>query len=196
MSKTTKIAIFASGNGSNAENIFNYFKNNNSVEVVSILCNKKEAYVFQRANNMNIPSFHIVNSEFRKGNMVIDLLNEQGIDIIVLAGFLLRIPQNIIDAFPKGIINIHPALLPKYGGKGMYGDNVHKAVKEAGDTKTGITIHLVNENYDEGKHIAQIECTVSDTDTFEDIANKVHELEYEYFPKLIDNYIIEIINIT
>ncbi len=196
MSKTTKIAIFASGNGSNAENIFNYFKNNNSVEVVSILCNKKEAYVFQRANNMNIPSFHIVNSEFRKGNMVIDLLNEQGIDIIVLAGFLLRIPQNIIDAFPKGIINIHPALLPKYGGKGMYGDNVHKAVKEAGDTKTGITIHLVNENYDEGKHIAQIECTVSDADTFEDIADKVHELEYEYFPKLIDNYIIEIINIT
>ena len=189
MSTKTRISIFASGNGSNAENIFNYFKNNSSVEIVSILCNKNDAYVFQRAKNMDIPSFHIVNSEFRAGDKVIELLKEQQVDIIVLAGFLLRIPENIIDAFPKGIINIHPALLPKYGGKGMYGDNVHKAVKAAGDTKSGITIHLVNEHYDEGKHLAQVECQISALDTYEDIANKVHVLEYEYFPKVIDEFI-------
>ncbi len=191
MSTKTRISIFASGNGSNAENIFNYFKNNNSVEIVSILSNRKDAYIFHRAKNIGVPSFHIVNSEFRNGDKVIELLKEQNVDLIILAGFLLRIPQNIIAAFPKGIINIHPALLPKYGGKGMYGDNVHKAVKAAGDTKSGITIHLVNEHYDEGKHLAQVESQVSSIDTYEDIANKVHELEYEYFPKVIDNYILE-----
>ena len=192
MSEAIKIAIFASGNGSNAENIFNYFKDNKTVEIVSILSNKKDAYVFQRASNIDVPSFYYSNNDFREGSKIIELLKSQNIDIIILAGFLLRIPQSIIHAFPKGIINIHPALLPKYGGKGMYGDNVHKAVKEAGDTKSGITIHLVNENYDEGEHIMQVECLLEETDTFEDIANKVHKLEYEFFPKAVDNYITKI----
>jgi len=189
MSTKIRIAIFASGNGSNAENIYDFFKANKSIEIVSILCNKKDAFVFQRAKKLGIASFHFANSDFREGNLIINLLKSQQVDIIVLAGFLLRIPQNLIDAFPKGIINIHPALLPKYGGKGMYGDNVHKAVEAAGDTKSGITIHLVNKNYDEGEHLCQLECDILNSDTYEEIAQKVHLLEYEHFPTTIEQYI-------
>jgi len=192
MNKHTRIAIFASGNGSNAENIFHFFKDNNQVEITSILCNKKDAYVFERARNINIPAFHFNNSAFRDGSEITTLLQNQGVDMIILAGFLLKIPQKIIDAFPKGIINIHPALLPNYGGKGMYGDNVHKAVKAAGDSKSGITIHLINECYDKGQHLLQVKCDVLPTDSYEDIANKVHKLEYKHFPLCIDRYISEL----
>lgn len=189
MSTKIKIAIFASGNGSNAKNIYHYFKNSDTIEITTILCNKKEAFVFQRARNLGIEARYFPNSEFREGSNIIKFLKEKNIDIIVLAGFLLKIPQNLINAFPKGIINIHPALLPNYGGKGMYGDNVHKAVLAAGDTKSGITIHLINENYDQGKHLLQVECDVLSTDTHEDIASKVHALEYKYFPICISDYI-------
>ena len=189
MSTKIKIAIFASGNGSNAENIYHYFKDSDTIEITTILCNKKDAFIFERAKNIGVEASYFPNSEFREGSSIVKSLKEKNIDIIVLAGFLLKIPQNIIDAFPKGIINIHPALLPNYGGKGMYGDNVHKAVKEAGDNKSGITIHLINEHYDEGEHLIQVECNVLNTDTFEDIASKVHALEYKYFPICISDYI-------
>ncbi len=192
MQQKIRISIFASGNGSNAENIYDYFQNQDAVEIVSILCNKKDAFVFQRAKKMGILSFYFSNSDFRNGEKIIEQLRKEKVDIIILAGFLVRIPINIIDAFPKGIINIHPALLPKYGGKGMYGDNVHKAVKAAGDLKSGITIHLVNEFYDEGQHLMQVECKLEPTDTYDDIASKVHKLEYKYFPIAIEEHIIKL----
>ncbi len=190
MAKTIKLAIFASGNGSNAENIHDFFKEDDNVVIDSVYCNKESAFVFERAKNMNIPGFYISNSDFRNGEKIIAELKNRDIDIIILAGFLLKIPQNIIDAFPKGIINIHPALLPNYGGKGMYGDNVHKAVKHANEKFSGVTIHLVNNKYDEGEHIAQHKCEIASTDTYEDIADKVHKLEYEYFPIAIKDYIV------
>lgn len=189
MTSIKRIAIFASGNGSNAENIFNYFKGNNDVEVVSFFSNKKNAFVLQRAEKLKIQSFYFPNSEFRNGEEIITKLKSQDIDLIVLAGFLLMIPKNIITAFPDKILNIHPALLPKYGGKGMYGDNVHKAVKSAGELESGITIHLVNEHYDMGEHIFQIKCKIQENDSYIDIADKVHSLEYKYFPEVIADFI-------
>ncbi len=184
-----KIAIFASGSGSNAENIYNYFKNNKQVEVALIVSNRQDAYVLKRAENLNIESVVFSKNDFETTGKVLDFLRNENIDFIVLAGFLLKVPANIINAYPNGIINIHPALLPKYGGKGMYGDNVHKAVREAGETESGITIHYVNENYDEGNIIFQAKCPVSKEDTYEDIAKKVHILEYTHFPEVIESVI-------
>jgi phosphoribosylglycinamide formyltransferase 1 len=181
-----KIAILASGSGSNAENISNYFKTSQKGEVVIIGSNKKEAFVLERAKKLNIPSFTFTKSELESGE-VANILTNHDIDKIVLAGFLLKIPANLIQSFPEQIINIHPALLPKYGGKGMYGDFVHEAVKASGDQETGITIHLVNENYDEGKIIFQAAVNIRPEDTPADIAQKVHQLEYEYFPKVIES---------
>ncbi len=183
---SVRIAIFASGSGSNAENIIKYFSHNQKFIFPVILSNNPDAYIHQRAKNLKIPSLTLSKNEFIEGIKVLEILNEYKIDCIVLAGFLLRVPQNIIEAFPNKIINIHPALLPKYGGKGMYGDRVHKAVIEAGETHSGITIHYVNENYDEGNIIFQAKCDVEPSDTPESLAAKVHALEYEYFPKVID----------
>lgn len=183
---TTKIAIFASGSGSNAENIVTYFKNNEKFEFSVILSNKADAFVHERAKKLGIPSFTFSREQFIAGDEILSFLNTCNINCIVLAGFLLKVPQNLINAFPDKIINIHPALLPKYGGKGMYGDNVHKAVKEAGETESGITIHYVNEHYDEGNIILQEKCGLTASDTPETIAQKVHKLEYEYFPKAIE----------
>ncbi len=182
----TRIAIFASGSGSNAENIANYFSNNDAVEISLILTNKKNAYVLERAKKLNIQSLVFNRTQFFETNEIPQILIKNNIDLIVLAGFLLKIPENLIKAFPDKIVNIHPALLPKYGGKGMYGDNVHKAVVENKETESGVTIHFVNENYDEGKIISQAKCAVLATDTSEDVASKVHQLEYEHFPKAID----------
>jgi len=181
------IAVFASGNGSNAQNIVEYFRDNKQVNVKLFLTNKKDAYVIERAKNLNIPCIVFTGKEMREGKKVVNVLKDYSIDFIVLAGFLLRIPQNLIELFPNKIVNIHPALLPKYGGKGMYGDFVHQAVKEAGDTKTGITIHYVNEYYDEGQIVFQKEVALSSDDTAESIAEKVHALEYAFFPKVIDD---------
>jgi len=180
-----KIAIFASGSGSNAENIVNYLSGNDWIKVDSIVSNKADAYVHERAKKMNIESFTFSKSDFQETDKVLSLLNERGVDFIVLAGFLLKVPRNLIDAYPDKIINIHPALLPKFGGKGMYGDNVHKAVIESGETESGITIHYINENYDEGSIIFQAKCKVLTTDTYKDVAANVHKLEYEFFPKVI-----------
>ncbi len=183
---SVRIAIFASGSGSNAENIINYFSHTNHFVFPIILSNNPDAFIHQRAKNLGIPSVIFSKYDFNEGEKVLEVLKEFNIDCIVLAGFLLRVPQNIIDAFPDKIINIHPALLPKYGGKGMYGDKVHKAVIEAGESHSGITIHYVNENYDEGSIIFQAKCTITPDDTPETLAAKVHALEYEHFPKVIE----------
>ena len=182
----TKIAIFASGSGSNAENIIKYFANNEGVNIKLIVSNKEDAYVHQRAKNLGVESVTYSASDFYHTDKVLECLLQKEIDFIVLAGFLLKIPENLLRAYPNKIINIHPALLPKFGGKGMYGDNVHKAVVESGETESGITIHYVNENYDEGTIIFQAKYPVSATDSYEDVAKKVHALEYTSFPVIID----------
>jgi len=180
-----KIALFASGSGSNAENIIRYFSTSNKLIFPLIISNKAEAFIHERAKLLQIPSFTFSREEFAQSDVVVDFLKQHNIDAIVLAGFLLKIPQNIINAFPNKIINIHPALLPKYGGKGMYGHHVHQAVADAGEKESGITIHYVNSNYDEGSIIFQTKCPVLPTDTADAIAQKVHELEYNYYPKII-----------
>jgi phosphoribosylglycinamide formyltransferase-1 len=181
-----KLAIFASGSGSNAENIVEYFKGDNSVAISLIISNKEDAYVHQRAKKLNIESATFSKNDFYTTDKVLEFLQQNNIDFIILAGFLLKVPTNLLAAYPDKIINIHPALLPKYGGKGMYGDNVHKAVVAAGETESGITIHYVNENYDEGAIIFQAKCPVLANDTYEDVANKVHALEYKHFPEVIE----------
>lgn len=181
-----KIAILASGSGSNAEKIMEYFKDSAKARVSLITSNKKDAFVLERAKKFNVPIFTFTRSDLEAGLLTEKLLSLD-VDLVVLAGFLLKIPINLIKSFPEKIVNIHPALLPKYGGKGMYGMHVHEAVKAAGDKETGITIHLVNENYDEGKVIFQAGVEVLEKDSPEDIANKVHELEHKYFPNVIES---------
>jgi len=182
-----KIALFASGSGSNAENIVHYFSQNSNFSFPLIISNKSDAFIHIRAKKLKIPSFTFSREDFTDGEKILFLLKEYNIDCIVLAGFLLKIPQLLIHAFPDKIINIHPALLPKHGGKGMYGMRVHEAVAEANDTESGITIHYVNSNYDEGSIILQVTCQVDPSDTPEMIAEKVHALEYEHFPKVIED---------
>lgn len=156
------------------------------VEVALILTNNKNAGVIERAKRLNIPCIVFNKKDFRETDTVVNQLKNNHVDLVVLAGFLWLIPENLIATFPNKIVNIHPALLPKFGGKGMYGDNVHKAVVEAKEKESGITIHYVNQHYDEGKVIFQAKCEVNDKDTFEDVANKIHGLEYEHFPKVIE----------
>lgn len=180
------IAIFASGEGTNAQTIIDYFKTSNQVKIALVVSNKSTANVLNRAKNNNIPTLIVNKHSFCETNEVIDLLKKANIDLIVLAGFLWMIPENLIKAFPNKIVNIHPALLPKFGGKGMYGMNVHKAVIEAKEKESGISIHFVNEHYDEGKIIAQYKCEVEESDTAETLANKIHELEHKCFPKAIE----------
>lgn len=188
-----KIAIFASGSGSNAENIANYFKGNNELEISLILSNKKDAYVLERAKNLKIPSIIFNKQQFSQSDEIVKILKEKEIDLIVLAGFLWLIPSNLIEAFPNKIVNIHPALLPNYGGKGMYGMKVHEAIVANKENKTGITIHFVNEKYDEGKTIFQTTCEVLENDTAEDVAKKIHQLEYKHFPEVIDELLFNTI---
>ena len=191
MDRIIRIAIFASGNGSNAQNIAEYFAENSGVSICRIYSNKKNAFVLERAKNLKIPSFVFTKRQMNETDLVVEQLINDRTDLIVLAGFLLKIPENIINKFPDRIINIHPALLPKYGGKGMYGMRVHEAVKESGDSESGITIHYVNEAYDEGSIIFQANIPVDKMDTPDDIAQKIHGLEYEYFPKIIEQILNE-----
>jgi len=184
------IAILASGSGSNAQNIVQYFADNKHVNVVLILSNNQNAYVLERAQKLNIPSFVFSRTDFYQTDIVLDKLSAYKIDFIVLAGFLWLIPDKLIQHFQNRIINIHPALLPKYGGKGMFGMKVHEAVKKSGDTESGITIHYVNEKYDDGKIIFQKSVRIEVKDTPNDIANKIHRLEYEYFPKVIESILL------
>lgn len=186
------IAIFASGSGSNAENISNYFKDKDGVSIRLIISNKADAFVHKRAEVLGVKSVTFSKDSFENSDLVLDCLKENKINFIVLAGFLLKVPQNLIDAYPQRIINIHPALLPKFGGKGMYGDNVHKAVVAAREPESGITIHYINENYDEGAIIFQVRCDVLPDDTYQDVAEKVHQLEYLYFPPVINSVIAEL----
>ena len=185
----TRIAIFASGTGSNAARIIEYFRNHGSTGVTLIVCNNAAAGVLQIAARENIPSLLIEKEQFFRGDGYVPLLKSKQIDFIVLAGFLWKIPSTILSAFPNCIINIHPALLPNYGGKGMYGSNVHAAVLNAGDKVSGITIHYVDEHYDNGDVIFQDKVEVLPSDTPESLAEKIHRLEYEHFPRVIDQVV-------
>lgn len=182
-----KIAIFASGSGSNAENIINYFQNDTENVVKIVFCNKPKAYVLERAKRLNVPSRVFGREEFYHSDVVLNELKRLEIDLVVLAGFLWKVPDSIIGAYPDRVINIHPALLPSYGGKGMYGMKVHEAVIAAGEKESGITIHYVNDHYDEGATIFQAKCKITLEDTPETLAEKVHALEYEHFPRVIKN---------
>lgn len=181
-----KLAILASGSGSNAEKIMAHFQGSAKAEIALISSNKADAFVLERAKKFGVPTFTFTRKEMDAG-VLLAKLQEEKIDWVILAGFLLKIPEELIRAFPNRMVNIHPALLPKYGGKGMYGHHVHEAVKAAGDTETGITIHLVNEHYDEGKIIFQAATSVTPEDTPDSIAQKVHALEHRYFPEVIES---------
>lgn len=186
------IAIFASGSGTNAENIIRHFQGNKDVNVALVVSNKSDAYVLVRAANLHVPSLTLTREEFARGEELARLMKERGIDFIVLAGFLLRVPEALIEAYPGRIVNIHPALLPKYGGKGMYGDRVHRAVVEAGERESGITIHLIDEQYDRGTTVFQAKCPVLPGDTPDDVARKVHALEYAHYPEVIGQLLADL----
>ena len=184
-----RLAVFASGNGSNAQRIIEYFEGHSAISVNLILCNKPDAYVLTRAEKLGVPARVFNRAVFYETREIPELLLAYHIDYLVLAGFLWLIPKNLLETFQGRIINIHPALLPKYGGKGMYGMKVHEKVIAAGDPESGITIHFVDENYDEGRIIFQATCAISEKDTPEDLAVKVHALEYRYFPEVIEEIV-------
>lgn len=181
-----RIAIFASGSGSNAQKIMEHFKRNAEAEVVLILTNNPNAYVLQRADNFEIPAHIFTRAEFYQTDDVIRLLKNLQVDLIVLAGFLWLVPENLLKAFPNKIINLHPALLPKHGGKGMYGDHVHKAVLAAKDEESGITIHFASAQFDEGEIIHQSRFKIEPDDNLEIIKFKGQQLEHQHFPKVIE----------
>ncbi|WAC42667.1 phosphoribosylglycinamide formyltransferase [Pedobacter sp. SL55] len=187
-----RIAIFASGSGSNAQKIMEHFKRSTEAEIALVLTNNPESYVLQRADSFEIPSHIFDRNEFYQTDEVLDLLKNLDIDLIVLAGFLWLIPQNLLKEYPGRIINIHPSLLPKHGGKGMYGDRVHQAVMAAGDTEGGITIHYVNENYDEGEFIYQAKYRIEKDDNLEMIKFKGQQLEHLHYPKIVETLIKKI----
>ncbi|PTX60593.1 formyltetrahydrofolate-dependent phosphoribosylglycinamide formyltransferase [Kordia periserrulae] len=182
-----RIAIFASGSGTNAENIIRYFQERNTASVVQILTNNQHAKVLDRAKNHKISGLSFNRTALYHSNDVLNLLKSAHVDLIVLAGFLWKFPAHILAAFPNKVVNIHPALLPKYGGKGMYGAHVHNAVIENNEKESGITIHYVNEHYDEGAIIFQAKTAITSEDTPETLAQKIHQLEYKHFPEVIEN---------
>lgn len=181
-----RIAVFASGNGTNAENIIRYFQSaDHDAEVAIVVCNRADAHVLQRAERLGVPSHVISRDMLRNQEAIMSLMYRYDIDFIVLAGFLLMIPPFLVEHYKRRMLNIHPSLLPKFGGKGMYGDKVHKAVVAAGEKETGITIHYVSEQYDEGDILFQASTPVETGDTPEDVARKIHELEQIHFPRVI-----------
>ncbi|MDL2244583.1 phosphoribosylglycinamide formyltransferase [Parabacteroides sp. OttesenSCG-928-J18] len=180
------VAIFASGSGTNAENIIKYFQGNPEIQVAVVLSNNRKVKVHERAKSLNVPSFHFTREEFEEATPVLQKLAEYKTDLIVLAGFMNKISDPILQAYPGRIVNIHPALLPKYGGKGMYGMHVHEAVVAGGEKETGITIHYIDEHYDEGETLFQAKCEVAPGDSPEEVANKVHALEYAHYPRVIE----------
>lgn len=187
-----RIAIFASGSGSNAQKLMELYKRNPEVEIALVLTNNPDAYVLQRADNFEIPTHIFDRNEFYQTDHIIDLLKNLDIDLIVLAGFLWLIPKKLVSEYPGRIVNIHPAILPKFGGKGMYGDHVHNAVMAAGETEGGITIHYVNENYDEGEYIYQGKYKIEKGDSLEMIKFKGQQLEHQHYPRIIDGIIKKI----
>ena len=192
MKTKIEIALFASGSGTNVENIFHFFKKNENIEVSCVLCNKPDAYVITRCKTLNLACLVINRQNFANSDHIIDYLEHKNVDLIVLAGFLWLIPTSLINYFPNKIINIHPALLPKYGGKGMYGSAVHNAVFENKESETGITIHLVNKNYDEGSILFQKSVKLDANDDANSIADKVHMLEYKYYPIIIEKFALNL----
>lgn len=180
-----RIVIFASGSGTNAENLIKFFQNNETASVVQVLTNNPSAKVLDRCKRLNVSAFSFNKTALIEGH-VLNLLKTSKPDIIVLAGFLWKFPESILNEFPNKVINVHPALLPKYGGKGMYGMHVHEAVVANKETETGITIHYVNEHYDEGTIIFQAKCDVNPSDSADDVASKIHELEMKHFPKVVE----------
>ena len=186
-----EIVLLASGSGSNVENIINYFEGHLAIRVSCVLTNRADAPVLIRCKRLGVPAMYFNRDAFLGSEVVLKLLQSLDPALIVLAGFLWKIPEHLVLAFPNQIINIHPALLPKYGGKGMYGAHVHQAVKDNNEKETGITIHYVNENYDEGGIIFQHKVALTPEETVESIAKKVHTLEYEHFPKVIEQLVLD-----
>jgi phosphoribosylglycinamide formyltransferase-1 len=182
-----RIVIFASGSGTNAENLISFFNHNGRARVVLVLSNNPNAKVLERAQRLNVRSLSFNKIDFIETEEVLGTIKTSNLDLIVLAGFLWKFPEKILNEFPNKVINIHPALLPKYGGKGMYGMHVHEAVVKNKETETGITIHYVNEHYDEGAIIFQAKCKVNPKDSPEDVANKINRLEMEHFPKVVES---------
>jgi phosphoribosylglycinamide formyltransferase-1 len=185
-----KLALFASGSGSNALNIIDYFSNHSSVEIEFVLSNKKEAPIVEKAQNKGVKVLVFSNEEVENGAFLTKVCKENEIDFIVLAGYLRKIPAELLQNYSEKMINVHPALLPKFGGKGMYGNYIHKAVIDAKETETGITIHFVNEHFDEGRKIAQFHCVLNELDTVETVQAKVQKLEHDYFPIVIEKTIL------
>jgi len=183
---SAKIAIFVSGNGTNCENIIRYFDHRDTADVVLVVSSRSDAYAIERAKRLGVPTVVMGKQELNNSDRLMPLLRERGVSFIVLAGFLLMVPDFLIDAYDHRIVNIHPSLLPKYGGRGMWGHHVHEAVKAAGDTETGITIHYVDRQCDGGEIIFQARTSVSPDDTADDIAEHVHLLEQQYFPQIIE----------
>lgn len=186
----SNVVLFASGSGSNVENIVNYFTEDKNVHISLVLCNNPKAFVLERARKMSIETVVFDRETFNTTDKIVNILADHKTDLIVLAGFLWLIPDNILKAYEGKIINIHPSLLPKYGGKGMFGDKVHRAVVENKETESGITIHYVNEHFDQGEVIYQAKCVVNPEDSPDDVANKVHALEYKYFPEIIEEVLL------
>ena len=184
-----KLALFASGSGSNVENIYNYFKNNDIIIPELLICNNKDAYVIERAKKINLP-YKIIEPNSKNSTKLLSFLKSKKITHIILAGYLKLIGTEIIKGYRNKILNIHPALLPKYGGKGYYGDFVHRSVLDSKDSKSGITIHLVNEKYDDGRVLFQKEVLIYPLETIESLASKIHNLEYKYYPEIIEKYIL------
>lgn len=180
------IVIFASGSGSNAQRLLEHFEHHPAIRVAALFSNNPNAYALQRAETYHVPAFLFNREEFYKSDKVLQQIQEFNPDLIVLAGFLWLVPQNLLQAFPNQIINIHPALLPRYGGKGMHGRHVHSAVVQAGDAESGITIHYINEEYDKGAFILQERCPVLPTDTPEDLAARVLQLEHRHLPLVVE----------
>ncbi|MCQ2297888.1 MAG: phosphoribosylglycinamide formyltransferase [Bacteroidales bacterium] len=188
--KKIRIAIFASGNGTNAQRIIEYYAHHASIEVACVIYNRREAFVAQRAAALGVEAFYVNRAGFADQESVKALLHGQHIDYIILAGFLLQVPDYIINMYEARILNIHPSLLPRHGGLGMYGSRVHQSVLDSGDTKSGITIHLVDGQLDTGAIVFQAECPVLDGDTADTLADRVHELEHRHFPHVIEDYIL------
>lgn len=187
MESVKRIAVFASGNGSNAENLVRYFRDHEcGAEVAVIVCNKSEAGVLERASRLGVPAHVMPGAEIRDAERMLPLLDEYGVDVIVLAGFLLMVPDFLLERYPDRVVNIHPSLLPKYGGKGMYGHHVHEAVVAAGESETGITVHLVTDRCDEGRVLFQARVEVTPDDTPTTVEAKVHELERIHFPQAVE----------
>ena len=183
------VTLFASGNGSNVENIIKYFMGNNTIKIILVVCNNTGAFVLERAHKYKVPTKIISNAELKDGSLY-NYLKKTSTTHIVLAGFMNLIPLNLVRHYKHRIINIHPALLPNYGGKGYYGDNVHNSVLKSGDNNSGITIHLVNEEYDKGKIIFQKSISINSDETLESLSSRIHELEHKFFPQIIEKYIL------